>query len=216
MRVTKDPVERKNEIIDTASYLFAEKGYNSVTIADLAKELDIAKGTIFYYFTSKEELLDAVFEKFFNRISSIANKIADDENLTAIEKLKKLTDINEVTAGDKKLLHFFETAPPPGNNHMILKRLVLFISSISPIITKIVKHGINEGTMQTKYPDEVAFMITALEKTIFLGLFECTHEELVRRMDAYLYVTEVILNLEEGTLDSLADNFITLTKILGV
>ena len=216
MRVTKEPEERKNEIIDTAGSLFVAKGYNSVSVSDIANEIGIAKGTIFYYFKSKEELLDEVFTKFFSKIHYNAQIIAADEKLNAVEKMMKLTDINNVTGGDDKLRCFFETSPPPGNSEMILKRLVLLISSVAPVIAKIIKQGINEKSMFTKYPDEVAEIITAAEKAMFLGLFENSHNDLIKKMTAYLYVVEVILNLEEGTFDSVTERFVDLTKALGI
>ena len=216
MRVTKEPEERRNEILDTAGRLFMTKGYNSVSISDIAEEIGIAKGTIFYYFNSKEELLDAAFLKVFEKIIANAKKIVDDKNLNAIEKMIKLADIKSVTRGDEKLKEFFETSPPPGNNEMTLKRLILFISSVSPLIAQIIKQGINEKTMYTRYPDEVAEIITAAEKTLFLGLFECSPEALLKKMFAYLHFVEIVLNVKEGTFAPIAQKFVDLTRLFGI
>ena len=60
MRVVKEYDERKNEILDASEKLFLEKGYVQCTIKDILKAVDIARGTFYYYFESKEEVLDAV------------------------------------------------------------------------------------------------------------------------------------------------------------
>jgi AcrR family transcriptional regulator len=62
-RVTKVPEERKQELIDTAERLFLEKGYEQTTVADIVREIEVAQGTFYYYFSSKEEILEAIIEK---------------------------------------------------------------------------------------------------------------------------------------------------------
>lgn len=44
MRITKEPEERKQEILDTAMRLFHEKGYEKTSIADIAKTIGVAQG----------------------------------------------------------------------------------------------------------------------------------------------------------------------------
>ncbi|MCF8331862.1 MAG: TetR/AcrR family transcriptional regulator [Bacteroidales bacterium] len=54
--------DRRNEIIDAALNLFATEGYDSTSIARIAKEAKISKGLVYNYFSSKEELLTKVVE----------------------------------------------------------------------------------------------------------------------------------------------------------
>lgn len=53
---------RKNDIINAASRVFAQKGYSSTRIIEVADAASVGKGTIYEYFRSKEELFFAVFE----------------------------------------------------------------------------------------------------------------------------------------------------------
>ena len=61
-RIVKKPDERRKEIIQAARELFQEKDYAKMTMQDLMKKLNIAKGTIYHYFSSKEDLLESVVE----------------------------------------------------------------------------------------------------------------------------------------------------------
>jgi AcrR family transcriptional regulator len=54
---------RRNQLLDIALVLFAERGIENVTIKDLAAEAGIAQGLIYYYFESKERLLVAVLQR---------------------------------------------------------------------------------------------------------------------------------------------------------
>ena len=56
--------DKNKRIIDAAVMVFAQKGYASATIADIAARAEIGKGTIYEYFASKEDLFFAVFEWF--------------------------------------------------------------------------------------------------------------------------------------------------------
>lgn len=59
----RQAVERRNQLIDTALDVFAEKGMESATVKDLAEAAGVAQGLIYHYFRSKEELLLAVVER---------------------------------------------------------------------------------------------------------------------------------------------------------
>lgn len=54
---------RKNQILDAAAVVFADKGFHPTTIKDIAKRAGIADGTIYNYFESKTALLLAIFER---------------------------------------------------------------------------------------------------------------------------------------------------------
>jgi AcrR family transcriptional regulator len=55
--------ERRNQLIDTALSLFAEKGFENTTIKDLSEAAGVAQGLIYHYYDSKEELLFAAVDK---------------------------------------------------------------------------------------------------------------------------------------------------------
>jgi AcrR family transcriptional regulator len=64
-----DPIQeqliaaRKNQILDAAALVFAEKGFHPTTIKDIARQAGIADGTIYNYFKNKTALLMGVFER---------------------------------------------------------------------------------------------------------------------------------------------------------
>lgn len=64
-----DPIQqqliaaRKNQILDAAAVVFAEKGFHPTTIRDIAKQAGLADGTIYNYFDSKPALLMGIFER---------------------------------------------------------------------------------------------------------------------------------------------------------
>ena len=60
MRIVKTAEERKNEILDVAEELFAQKGYDNASTNDIIAKIGIARGTLYHHFGSKEEILDYI------------------------------------------------------------------------------------------------------------------------------------------------------------
>ena len=61
---------KRPRLVEAACSVFAEKGYASTRVADIAERAGVGKGTVYEYFTSKEELLFAVFESINMDISA--------------------------------------------------------------------------------------------------------------------------------------------------
>ena len=77
--------EKKNltreRIIDSASQLFSQNNYHEVMIEDVAKNANIAKGTVYNYFESKEELYFTLIEqKMSSLTNSLIEKISGENN----------------------------------------------------------------------------------------------------------------------------------------
>jgi len=69
MAETHNPIQelviiaRRNQILDAATKVFAEKGFHPTTIKDIAKEAGIADGTIYNYFDNKTALMLGIFDR---------------------------------------------------------------------------------------------------------------------------------------------------------
>ena len=92
-----DPIQqqlvaaRKNQILDAAAAVFAEKGFHPTTIQDIAKTAGIAGGTIYNYFDSKPALLMGIFERMREAIVEDARAnplpVASEMDLHAFVKM---------------------------------------------------------------------------------------------------------------------------------
>jgi len=86
-RVTK--TSRKEEIMKAAAVLFSQKSYHDVTVDQIAEQVGVAKGTIYLYFESKENLYLGILEHTHGTIESILVKEIE-KNDPAPQKLKKV------------------------------------------------------------------------------------------------------------------------------
>jgi len=92
LRKEKEKEFKQNLITDAARKLFIEKGFDETTMDDIAREAGFAKGTVYLYFKSKNELMAHIvinsYEDFFNEIETMAAA-----PLPATEKMEKLTQM---------------------------------------------------------------------------------------------------------------------------
>ena len=65
-----------NEILDTAERLFGTKGFDGTSTTDILNEIGIARGTLYYHFKSKEDILDAMIERMTGSLVAKASEIA--------------------------------------------------------------------------------------------------------------------------------------------
>ncbi|HBY95549.1 MAG TPA: TetR/AcrR family transcriptional regulator [Chloroflexi bacterium] len=80
-------VDRKEQIYETATQLFAWRGYNGASVRDIARQLDLQGGSLYSHITTKEELLWTILERAADQFLGVIEPIAWSD-LSPAEKLR--------------------------------------------------------------------------------------------------------------------------------
>jgi len=114
---------RRQQLLDVAARLFRERGYHVTSMRDIAREVGMLSGSIYYHFSSKEEMLLAVYEEGLRHIAervdaAVAGRQTPWERLEAgctahLEALLELSDYTQV---------MIRVLPPEGGK--VAKRLL--------------------------------------------------------------------------------------------
>lgn len=160
-------MERKEAIVQAATKLFSEKGYRETSVAELCKMTDVAEGTIFYHFKTKEALFVIVLERIVQDIISKMKSVEENENShTGMDQLEQLiahylsltTDL-----GSRYLLlhrHFsYELARENRQCRRILQTLYTFLLDM---FEKPVRRGVKDGSIRPLSSKKIAFILFAL------------------------------------------------------
>ncbi|WP_042454215.1 TetR/AcrR family transcriptional regulator [Neobacillus dielmonensis] len=91
----------KEKIIGQSIRLFEKKGFSETSIQDIVDSLGVTKGTFYYYFSSKEELLMDIHLGYINELLAQQEKILNDQTKTCKQKL---FEIVHMLIGDIKSL----------------------------------------------------------------------------------------------------------------
>ena len=160
-RITKVPEERRRELIDTAERLFMEKGYEHTAISDIVKELNIAQGTLYYYFRSKEDILEAVVDKSIAVLEQNVILLTQDEGIDEAARLNAA--INGILGFVSQRNDFIDFLHQDINAVMHAKLEKATVERIVPILSDLVAKGNAMGRFNIENPTEtVLFLSTAL------------------------------------------------------
>ena len=101
-------MEKKDRIKKLATILFAEKGIRNTTIRDISKFIGIALGGIYYYYSSKVELLKDIFNEALENRQFFLSQLADSKD-DFNTKIKKIISRRLLLEKDRHYLFLFAT-----------------------------------------------------------------------------------------------------------
>lgn len=200
MRIVKEAEERKEEILDAAEKLFGTKGFDNTSTGDILDAVGIARGTLYYHFKSKEEILDGVIERMTNRLMEDAKEIVRNKELPVLERLTKA--IMALNVESKIGYEVMEQVHRPQNALMHQKMQTTLLSGINPILTGLVEEGVEQGICYTKYPESVIEMTMLYANTAFdeLNITGLSQEQREKKIAGFIYNVERLMGMKEGSL----------------
>jgi len=92
-------VNRKDAILDEATRLFAERGYEGTSMADLAERVGLRKASLFHHFASKEQLRRAVLERLVQRVTRAMGSASSTIDGGTDEFAKRLDALTDAVVG---------------------------------------------------------------------------------------------------------------------
>jgi AcrR family transcriptional regulator len=197
VRIVKKPDVRRAEIIKTARNLFQIRDYDKTTMQDVMVELGIAKGTIYHYFKSKEELLEAVIEDIVDEAVVKMQTVIDNATGNVYEKIAKLIEAGRKADENDVML---EVLHHPGNSGMHARLLAATLVKQAPLYARLFQQGCDEGLFQTNTPLETAeFILSAVQFLTDRGIYPWKDEDLMRRAQALPVLLETQLNAKPGS-----------------
>ncbi len=200
MRIVKEAEERRNEILDVAERLFVTKGFDQTSITDILNEIGIARGTLYYHFNSKEDILDAIISRITKKLVAQAEAIAGQKEIPVLQRLTLM--MKALNVNDDLGHEIMEQVHKPQNALMHQKMQGELLASVNPLITSLIKEGIARGICQTEYPAEVVEMTLLYSNTVFDDLAEHSEEERNRKIAAFIYNLERLLGMEQGSMQA--------------
>lgn len=201
-RVVKKPTERREEIIKAARELFLTKDYNKTTMQDFMNYLGIAKGTIYHYFKSKEDLLEAVVEDIVNEHLEKMKYWIQNSKGNALQIIETLVKEGRKVSAPPLLEKLHER----GNEALHTRLLVATLMKQAPLYATLIQQGCEEGLFKTKSPLECAeFILSALQFLTDHGIYPWSEEDLVRRLHAFPKMIEQLLQAPKGSFQFIKD-----------
>lgn len=136
----------RGRIINSAISLFAEKGFHETKVDEIAEKSNVAKGTVYLYFKSKEEILEKAIDFIFEKA---VENYELDEKKSFLENLKNIIQRNAEFV--KKNIEFYKVM---FNNVYKARKDKSFqkkkeeIGKILSMVSNLIDKGIKEGVVR--------------------------------------------------------------------
>ena len=198
----KEPEERKKEILDIAEELFTAKGYDNTSTTEILERVGIARGTMYYHFKSKEEILDALIDRIIQGIvRNVKTALSYNAAATAPQKIISFIGSTRVDSAIGK--EITDHAHKPQNALMHQKMMSSLLAALIPIAAEIIKDGIKEDSFSTDYPEEAAEMLLIYSSVVFDDTNEMTEAEQKRKVTGFVFNMERLLGVKSGGLSEI-------------
>ncbi|MFB9766655.1 TetR/AcrR family transcriptional regulator [Nocardioides kongjuensis] len=151
-----------SELLDKATALFAEKGYESTTLLDIAKALGISRPGLYNYVSSKEELLTMLVEQVSRGMADVLEQLRARTDLSPTEKLRDVVALlvrQRTEHPDQfRILDRSETVlpEPVRSEHVEAKRKIL------REIMAVIEAGIERGEFRRVDPRTTALSLLGM------------------------------------------------------
>ncbi|MBO4635565.1 MAG: TetR/AcrR family transcriptional regulator [Clostridiales bacterium] len=184
--------KRKLELLKIAYDLFLSKGYENTSVDTIIEEAGIAKGTYYYYFESKEAMLEEVCMMMIGEEAEKAGQIVDSD-MSVPQKIIGI--ISSFRPGSDEAT-ITDTLNKPENILMHDKINKHGIEAITPFLKKVVEQGIEEGIFKCDNINERLRMILIVSNALF-GDDPYTEND----VDVFIDLVEKLLGAKKGTMD---------------
>jgi len=165
--IRKNPVkdERKQAFKDAALKVFSSKGYHNATMAEIAMEAGFGKGTLYWYWDSKEELYFSLVEESHNEFVGLMKRAGDIKG-NALEKLnwlgKETVDLHYRHRDYTKLSWKMRAEELEAFSPEYVERMRRNSGQIKKELEKIISQGIEDGLLPPVDPYYLACMVLGL------------------------------------------------------
>ena len=154
--------ERRAHIMRAALVCFTGKGYNNTTMDDIAAESSLSKGTLYWYFKSKDDLFTAALMSVFLNVGQEA-VAALEQYSTAADKLRAVVqaavNLSKVIEGFFSLfLEFWASSPRREEAGQLWVNL---LTEYKDVVVEIIEQGVRNGEFKPVEAEQLVWAIMA-------------------------------------------------------
>ena len=182
---------RKQELLQIAYRMFISRGYENTSVDEIIEEAGIAKGTYYYYFKTKEQMLEEVIRMMIDRETETAKQILEAE----IPVPQKIIGIISSLRPTQEERPIEGALMQPENIVMHEKTRKEIVEKAVPLLSEVVEEGIAQGVFSCDHiPERVRMLLVISSNTFDDGRFT------VRDIEVFIDMTEKLLGARPGTM----------------
>ncbi|MDE6219283.1 MAG: TetR/AcrR family transcriptional regulator, partial [Lachnospiraceae bacterium] len=206
------PDTKKNEkkyhlILDALQLLLEEKKIQNISVSEIAQKAGIGKGSIYYYFPSKDAILDALIERSYEQPLLTAKNLAAQTEISPFTRMAMLFQAcqNSSTAFIKQNDSSPDNTSAQDLAFLHQKYLTHVVSELKPALTEIIKQGVENGQIHFDRPAALAeIVLIVIAVKLDNSLLPSTPAETADTLQGLISLLEKGTEVAPGTLSYLS------------
>ncbi|HDQ71608.1 MAG TPA: TetR/AcrR family transcriptional regulator [Chloroflexi bacterium] len=174
---------KRQAIIDVTARLVVERGVENTSLADIANEADISKGTLYYYYSSKSDLIFDIAEQHIDRVTAYLTAWFDQaaQELTPEEMLRNVLEAL-LGAELRGKLHLYLIQQAIANDPTLQERFQAKYASWKEMLEERLSVILDNGESQSALASILIALIDGLLIQSVLGIEEIDLEAITRQL----------------------------------
>lgn len=162
--------ERRRAVIEAAVQVFNDKGYHAATVADILERANVARGTFYRYFDSKQDCLGAVLDDFLAEIRGPIRELDISKPLSEAELIELYRNVVGLLIGDPRIRQFMNVLLREGASmdRVFWSRIYEFYEEIVEMTAGYLEAAIARGRVRQIDPRTTAWCILGMVKELLL------------------------------------------------
>jgi len=184
---------RPAELLDAALDVFFEKGFAAARLEDIAARAGVSKGTVYLYFSSKEDVFDALVRAIPQANVETVRTLTADPSIPADALLGRVLQLVGTFLRDERMIKFprriiGEAANLPKRAETYKREV---IARGLAILSSVIERGIKDGKFRAVDPRHAAF--AAMAPLLFTAIWRTTFEQFdAEPLDAEAFIAQHI------------------------
>jgi AcrR family transcriptional regulator len=189
--------ERRAELLEAARKLFVRDGFADVSVSRIVRDIGVAQGTFYYYFDSKEAVLDALVQAHVQEVAVRLAEVASDSTRDAARALQEMIrtelDFDSRRASELGAIRGADART---------KLFSAVFHTLAPIYAQVLARGQEASTFPAAPADLLAEIVVLATHSLFdRDLLGWNSREYARRRQALSGLICTVIGVRQGTFD---------------
>lgn len=199
-----------DKILDALQELLQSRNIQKISVSDIARQAGIGKGSIYYYFSSKDAIVDALIERSYKKPLETAGNLAKQTHISPFTRMAMIFQACRNSSIEfikrEENTHNSDAIPDTAQAQAYIHQKFLkhLIAELTPALSEIISQGIAQGDINFEYPKELAeIVLIVLSVKLDNTLSPSTSSEIEKTLRALISLLEKGTDTPVGALDYL-------------
>lgn len=196
---------KKDLILDAMQTLMNDRDIQLITVDEIAREAGIGKGSIYYYFSSKSDILTALVERSYSAAIDEGRRLAEDDQMDVFTRLEILFKTCLSASKELKRKENQSSLLQLQQSALIHQEFLSFLlRSLQPILSNVLAQGDASGQLICPDPQSTArIVLSVLGVALDNHLAPTSPEEIQNLLGTFAWIQEKSMDIPAGKLDFL-------------